>query len=435
MQAAGGTFVETRGQSDWRLGIAVVAVWAVVAILLNWNSGSSDLAPLYLAGHALAEGRPDLVYASTQARVGMTPPEWMALVHDLGDPWAHAFPYLYPPLWAKLMSWVTPSVAPVVFNHAVVAWHMLATALSILLAARIARPEGMRPFVWCLVSVGLVQFTVFSQVAFHFNQPQITIMFLILLAFERLSAGRDGQAGLLLGLAAAIKILPGIFVLLFLLDRRWRAAAVFAATVAGLAALSVLLAGPALHSEYVVTLANVRTMVPLVPSNATLVSALVFLADHAGLAMADLESGGGYFDAQTLPALPWLLWVARFAFAGTALAFARRLAPLAQRPRIALGLLALSIAIPLFGSMGWLHYYFLTILLLPQLFPLAPPRVSALAFVVFAGTTSSTLYIEWVMAFGLDWRGLNISVAAAWLVILWLVWLAAGRQKAMPARG
>lgn len=411
---------------SWRAALAVVAIWAILALVQNWNSASSDLASLYMAGHALAEGQPDLVYASTQARVGKTPPEWLETIRALGDPWPDAFPYLYPPLWAKLMALMTPHVGPVAFNHAAIAWHVLALAASILLAARFARPSGLPPLIWCGLSVALIQLTVFSQVAFHFNQPQMTIVLLTLLAFERLDAGRPGLAGIVLGLAAAIKILPGLLVLVFLFDRQWRAAASFALTVTGLAALSLMLAGPALHVEYMATLAQVKTTLPLVPSGATAISAFTFLAYHAGLGFRDLNGTGGYFNPETLPALPWLLWGARAGFAITVAAFAWRLAPLPSRQRRVLGLMALSVAIPLFGQMGWLHYYLTAILLLPVLYADVSQRVAILAFACFIAVTSSELYIAWAMAQKLDWTVLNISVVGVWIAVLALIWRSAG---------
>jgi hypothetical protein len=236
-------------------------------------------------------------------------------------------------------------------------------------------------------------------------------------------------AGLALGLAAGIKILPGILVLMFLFDRQWRATAAFALTVLGLALLSLFLAGPALHAEYLATLAQVKATLPLVPSGATAISAFAFLAYHAGLGFQELNGTGGYFAHADLPSLPYLLWGARTGLVLAVTAFAWRLAPLPAQSRRALGLMALSIIIPLFGQMGWLHYYLTAVLLLPALFSDMPQKVALTVFAGFIAITSSQLYIQWAMTLELDWTLLNISVVGVWFGVLALIWRSAGMAR------
>lgn len=415
---------------EWALCVLLLALWFAAALAGHWQSPSSDLAPLYLAGHFLAEGRPDLVYASPPLFFGGTPPAWTETLDAMGNPWPNAFPYIYPPIWAKLLSFLTPHIGPVAFTKAVMTLHVMLMAGAVLVAARLARPAGMRPAIWVLISLALLQTSVFSETALHFNQPQVTVMFLTLLAFERLQAGSNRTAGVLLGVAAALKILPGVFVLLFLFERRWRAAAAFALTVATLVALSYLLAGQALHGDFLAAADRIETTLPVVPSNASAQVSLMLVLDTLGLANLPMTPAGAFLTPAEFPALPAVAWGARAALVLLIALFAIRLHPLAPGARLALGLLALSILIALFSPVGWLHYYVISLLLLPQLALQAPPRIAALTFIVFGALTSSTLYIRSVLAFGWDWTIINIAVSILWFAVLFLIWRAAGRLAA-----
>ncbi|MCV2865501.1 glycosyltransferase family 87 protein [Defluviimonas sp. WL0075] len=421
-------FSAQNGTRDVGFCVLLLTLWVLAALSGHWQSPSSDLAPLYLAGHFLAEGRPELVYSAPPHLVGGTPAEWLETVAAMGQPWKDAFPYIYPPIWAKLLSYVTPHVGPFAFTRAAMVLQVSLLAGAVVLAARLARPAGVRPLIWVAVSLALIQTSVFSQTALYFNQPQITVMFLTLLAFERLQAGQDRTAGVLLGLAAAIKILPGVFVLLFFYERRWHAVAAFAATVGALVALSFLLAGPELHAEFLEAVDRVETSLPVVPSNASVQVSVLLLLHKLGVITLPITGVGAYLSPQVFPAVPVVALAARIAFLAAALMFAYRLWPLPPRTRRAYGLLALSVLIALFSPVGWLHYYTISLLLLPQLAFRASPRVAILALVVFGALTSSTLYINSVVVFGWDWTVMNITVSVVWLLVLALIWVLAGQR-------
>lgn len=89
------------------------------------------------------------------------------------------------------------------------------------------------------VALGLTGAAVWTQPVFDsLGQGQINIVLMLLvLADIALSGRRRWPTGVLIGLAAAAKLTPGIFVLYLLLTRRYRAALTAAATWAGLTAV------------------------------------------------------------------------------------------------------------------------------------------------------------------------------------------------------
>jgi alpha-1,2-mannosyltransferase len=77
-----------------------------------------------------------------------------------------------------------------------------------------------------------------------YNYGQINVLLLALVAADLLILLPRGHrlAGVLIGVAAAVKLVPALFILYLLLTRRWRAAATAAGTAAGVTLLMVLFA-------------------------------------------------------------------------------------------------------------------------------------------------------------------------------------------------
>ncbi|MFI6463955.1 glycosyltransferase 87 family protein [Streptomyces sp. NPDC050538] len=96
-------------------------------------------------------------------------------------------------------------------------------------------------FGWALVACGLALFEPLRD-TFSFGQVNLLLLALVLGDGWLLSTGRGRWAGVGIGLAAAIKLTPALFIGLLLLTRRWKAAAVATAVAlaaTGLAALVV----------------------------------------------------------------------------------------------------------------------------------------------------------------------------------------------------
>ncbi|MGX9882506.1 glycosyltransferase 87 family protein [Streptomyces sp. NPDC002276] len=125
----------------------------------------------------------------------------------------------------------------------------IAAALVLNLAAlavvlRILAGPGWRRygwFGWALVACGLALFEPLRD-TFSFGQVNLLLLALVLGDGWLLSTGRGRWAGVGIGLAAAIKLTPALFIGLLLVARRWKAAAVATAVAlaaTGLAALVV----------------------------------------------------------------------------------------------------------------------------------------------------------------------------------------------------
>lgn len=235
--------------------IPVIAALAAAMIFVAFvhavtkNGISADFRALWLAAEWLAQGRPDLVYPADGAYFTMRPPrEWGDDLNAQGFT-GEVFPYLYPPIWV----WLATHVVDKVPYDSVVALLAPLNAALILgmlaLARRMAAPAMPLGLYWLIGSAFLICTTV-GLIPIYQGQPQILIAFLTVLAFERAERGWFWLAGACLALAAALKIFPALFALIWLARGQKRALASFVLTGAAMGLASLWLTGWPLHERF-----------------------------------------------------------------------------------------------------------------------------------------------------------------------------------------
>lgn len=232
---------------------ALAALYGVFTLWCLWRfSGaqSPDLMATWLAGYFYGTGALVQVYPSDTTVYTMLPPsDWWPYLQSQGR--AHAvFPFVYPPLWAALASWITPYVGIDGFRTGASVVNPVLLAGMVTLACRAA---GLRAGALVLgTGLGLVGMltTLPGAVALEQNQPQILVSFLIVAAIERDRAGAARLAGGALAVAAAIKLYPVLLALLWIAARRWRSATAFAVAGGAMGLASIALAGWPLHQTF-----------------------------------------------------------------------------------------------------------------------------------------------------------------------------------------
>ncbi|MEZ5779222.1 MAG: glycosyltransferase family 87 protein [Paracoccaceae bacterium] len=399
------------------LSAALLAAWATVTAVSFQGRWPPDLSAIYIAGLLWQEGQAELIYAAPPGFFGGPSASWGPIIDALGGPEAVSFPYVYPPLWAVLVAPLTSVIDAQGFADLVMALQAPLMAASVLLAARLFQPARMPLWLWTLIGLAILQFSVQSYVALDLNQPSIAVIFLILLSFERMAAGKPATSGAILALAAAIKLTPAAFALIFLIERQPRALLAFTLSGALLAALSLVLAGPELHLTFLHALSALKGSALLSAVNVSLLPAILSLAAALGFA----ESFDGRAPTVIFRDVPAGISPA---ITLAALGFMVLLVVLARRwPREkarGLLLLALSVVIPLFGPLGWAHYYLMPLLLLPGLLMRLPPR-AALPLGVAVGFVSAEALVARIGA--LPWPVANYiwAATAVWLCVLFAI--------------
>jgi alpha-1,2-mannosyltransferase len=168
-------------------------------------------------------------------------------VHDGGQIYDWLKPnskygYTYPPFAALAMvpmafvSWpvaVVISCAAAVVTGGLVVWWLVDP---------IARREGWTR--WFAFAIALCLVAAFEPMRETFTFGQVNTLLLFLVAADLLwLVGRGHRvAGVGIGLATAVKLTPGIFILYLLVTRRWRAAITASATAGGVTLLAAALA-------------------------------------------------------------------------------------------------------------------------------------------------------------------------------------------------
>jgi alpha-1,2-mannosyltransferase len=211
-------------------------------------------------------------------------------------------PFVYPPIAAVLFAPLT--FVPLTLLK--IAWTVVGVALLVAVVRRCA--PGLPPGTIVLL-VALALWLDPVRTTLYLGQVNVVLLALVVLDLTR----RSRWTGVGLGIAAAVKLTPLLFVAYLLLTRRFRAAATALATFVGATALGVLVA-PADSAQYWLRgtfLAADRISAVAGPSNHALAGTLGRLVgEHAALALglSALLAVATLLVARRLPTM-WALTV------------------------------------------------------------------------------------------------------------------------------
>ncbi|MFB6846908.1 glycosyltransferase 87 family protein [Streptomyces sp. NPDC056373] len=143
--------------------------------------------------------------------------------------------FTYPPFAAVAML----PMALLDLRTAIAAALLLNLAALALVMRLLAGQDRQRPgwFGWALIACLLALFEPLRD-TFSFGQVNLLLLALVLADARLLATGRGRLAGAGIGLAAAVKLTPALFIGLLLVARRWHAAAVATAVALGATALA-----------------------------------------------------------------------------------------------------------------------------------------------------------------------------------------------------
>lgn len=235
---------------------AVCAAMLAIVYLQIPSAVSADLLALWMAGHVFGAGNAELVYPPAGQLFTMLPPEgWYPILQELGVS-GYVFPYVYPPLWAALAAPLTMIANFATFQAVATLLNPLLLTGCVVAAWRLAG-SGWDLGTFLIAGLAVLLTSSVGSVALNQNQPQILVAFLTLWAIERTEKGFPATGGMLLALAAAIKIYPVLYVVFWIASRQYRAACAFLLAGTFLAGLSLYLCGWPLHAQFLELLQSI----------------------------------------------------------------------------------------------------------------------------------------------------------------------------------
>lgn len=373
--------------------LLIVAIWGVVMLLASAATYPIDFSSVYVASALYRDGAVGLIYPASEAFFWETPPAlWKdyadAAATEFGTTAEHYPPYIYPPLWAAVFAPLTGLVEFRVAASLNLVLNVVAGGAIMLMGAALLRPNSKNMLRWVIVAAAISGTSLMAHLAYDLGQVQTLVSALVLLSVLKLMRGQDAQAGGWMALAAAVKLSPALFVVIFVIERRWRALASFAVVGGGLALASVLVAGWPLHAAFLDKLQHIGTSIQLTRIHVGLDQALFY----GGQLMSDGIDWNLLLPADALkPA--WIDWSVRSVLiAGLVLTWwvTRNLD---IGPRLWGQLMLLQILSVLVSPLGWVQNLLLPLLLLPGMIELRPTRAIWACVALIAAGFSTGCFI------------------------------------------
>ncbi|MFJ4537205.1 glycosyltransferase 87 family protein [Streptomyces tibetensis] len=305
--------------------------------------------------------------------------------------------FTYPPYAAVAML----PMALLDLRTAIVAALLLNLAALAVILRLLAGPDRRRHgwFQWALIACVLALFEPLRD-TFSFGQVNLLLLALVLADATLLATGRGRLAGAGIGLAAAVKLTPALFIGLLLLARRWHAAVVATAVALGTTALAAFVDPDASRFYWTEALWDTGRVGRLdYVSNQSVQGILARLGETDRTVWAVVVlSVLGVWGLRTRRAVAAGDWTAAFALTG--------------------------LAACLVSPITWVHHL---VWLLPSFAVLVRAGRPRIAGALYAVLCTSVVWLWFDDASGAD--GFVGSNTYAWITLGLLLWLPAGQLR------
>ncbi|SPF75185.1 hypothetical protein ALP8811_00170 [Aliiroseovarius pelagivivens] len=360
-----GQFDHANTSAGSRQAYTVLLVLGVALVVMHWGRFPPDFSALYFAGQFYGEGAVAAIYPQSETFFwDVPPPDWRAKADAASElykqPARIVTPYIYPPLWVVPLSWLSSLLDFRQAAHAMLLANVAALLAMVRIGYDLLAPKRIAVLHWVLILSAILLTSTVSRLALHLGQPQIFVSFLTLLAFADLAKNRPMRAGGWLALAASIKLAPALFVVIFIMERNWKAAGSFVVIGGVLAAMSILTMGWPLHDLFLTKLSQIDGQVLVSRLNLSLELGLLQL-DHLTRGAFSLA----VYKPDMLPEPAWVTWATRALLLGGLVVIYVCTRSADPRFRIWSRLSLVALLLLLTSPLGWLHYMILPLMLLP----------------------------------------------------------------------
>jgi hypothetical protein len=166
---------------------------------------------------------------------------------------------LYPNLNPPAFSLILTPLAQLDYPLASISWFILSLSCGILSIYLIVRALYEKHKTWIFLSLTVLLFAYYPTFSsLLLGQLSMVLLFLIIAAWYNARLERDLLAGLFLGVALALKLFTGLFLIIFLIQRRWRLLLWYAATYLATTVSALIITGKENFFDYLANLRNIN---------------------------------------------------------------------------------------------------------------------------------------------------------------------------------
>ncbi len=253
------------------LNLAVVCLFALLLYAFRPAGGGVDLTSSYLGCRVIMEHNTDHLYSQDVTSYQLVKdPVWQqatlgrGFAPDLALP-----PYVQTPLWGYSLRPLCRSMGFPAFNRLFLFVLCLCFAGTVWLTAREWTLHLFHPL-WVAASCVLYAALYPLHYSLALTQTHILFLYMALLAVALARRGFPIWAGILLALAAAVKITPALLFVYWIITRQKKAAWSFIAASLALVAAAVLTTGAPLYLAYLRSMSRVSNMLLVAWNNQSL---------------------------------------------------------------------------------------------------------------------------------------------------------------------
>ena len=256
-----------------RLTLLILSIFVVILIAKYHREPAYDLTSSYLGSRLFVMGQTSHLYSQDSRSFNKVfDPVWKeALVgRGLNEDFYYP-PYVQTPLWGYLLQPLTRVTSFPAFKTVFLVIISLCLAGVIWLTARywttnLFNPLGM--FLVCAGCLGLYTL----RYSMELMQTHIIFLFLAVLAVVWARTGKPVLAGVVLALAAAVKITPGLILIYWLFTRQRKAAISFVISSVALLTITIALTGIGLVKDYFASMSRISHILLVAWNNQSLAS-------------------------------------------------------------------------------------------------------------------------------------------------------------------
>ncbi len=333
----------------------VLLLFTLTTVFLHRHAVGEDLGSSYVGCRLVAAGQASHLYSHSVTIFSNVPdPLWKSIGRAAHfAPLGLLHPYVQTPLWAYSLQPLCTRMDFRAFFFIFLVLASAAMAATIWLAARYWAPRLFAP-VPIAILCAVLSISEPFRYAMFLLQTHVFFLLLSVLALMLAERKRPVLAGILLALAAAVKITPGFLIVYWLMTRRRKAAGSFVAASVLLLAMTYLIAGPALFGAYLRELSE-TSKVLLVSFNVQSLAAWLTAWHFGAWEQLDWKTHSLPFFLRALSLLCTLASAAAGGWMDRRAADAGSQAP-------PYGAVFTLIGVTIFTPIAWNHYFILMVL-------------------------------------------------------------------------